>query len=41
MLAEVLAEARFDWQRGVALPTLRHPRLSGLLLRKASFTDSR
>ena len=34
----VAAEARFDWHRGIILAMLRHPRLSGLLLRKAVFT---
>ena len=40
VLEEVAAEARFDWHRGVILAMLRHPRLSGLLLRKALFTSS-
>ncbi|MGH7410099.1 MAG: hypothetical protein ACREJ6_03420 [Candidatus Methylomirabilis sp.] len=35
VLEEVAAEARFDWHRGVILAMLRHPRLSGLLLRRA------
>jgi flavin-dependent dehydrogenase len=35
VLEEVAAEARFDWHRGIILAMLRHPRLSGLLLRKA------
>jgi len=39
VLEEVAAEARFDWHRGVILAMLRHPRLSGLLLRKALFTS--
>jgi flavin-dependent dehydrogenase len=38
VLEEVAAEARFDWHRGVILAMLRHPRLSGLLLRKALFS---
>jgi flavin-dependent dehydrogenase len=37
VLEEVAAEARFDWHRGVILAMLRHPRLSGLLLRRAMF----
>ena len=40
ILEEVAAEARFDWHRGVILAMLRHPRLSGLLLRKALFTGT-
>jgi flavin-dependent dehydrogenase len=38
VLEEVAAEARFDWHRGVILAMLRHPRLSGLLLRRALFS---
>ena len=38
VLEEVAAQARFDWHRGVILAMLRHPRLSGLLLRKALFS---
>jgi flavin-dependent dehydrogenase len=41
VLEEVAAEARFDWHRGIILAMLRHPRLSGLLLRKALFSASR
>ena len=37
ILEEVAAEARFDWHRGVILAMLRHPRLSGLLLRRSLF----
>jgi flavin-dependent dehydrogenase len=41
VLEAVAAEARFDWHRGIILAMLRHPRLSGLLLRKALFSASR
>ncbi len=41
VLEEVAAEARFDWHRGVILAMLRHPRLSGLLLRKAVLASCR
>ncbi len=41
VLEEVAAEARFDWHRGIILAMVRHPRLSGLLLRKALFASSR
>jgi flavin-dependent dehydrogenase len=41
VLEEVAAQARFDWHRGIILAMLRHPRLSGLLLRKAVFSASR
>ena len=37
VLEEVAAEARFDWHRWVILAMLRHPRLSGLLLRRSVF----
>lgn len=37
VLEEVEAEAQFDWHRGIILAMLRHPRLSGLLLKKALF----
>ena len=35
VLQEVAAAAQFDWHGGIILAILRHPRLSGLLLRKA------
>lgn len=35
VLEEVAEEARFDWHRGIIMAMLRHPRLSGLLLRRA------
>jgi flavin-dependent dehydrogenase len=41
VLEEVAAQARFDWHRGIIMAMLRHPRLSGLLLRKAVFSASR
>ena len=37
VLEEVAAEARFDWHRGIILAMLRHPQLSGLLLKRAVF----
>ncbi len=37
VLEEVAAEARFAWHRGVILAILRHPRLSGLLLKRVVF----
>jgi len=37
VLEEVADEVRFDWHRGIIMAMLRHPRLSGLLLRKALF----
>ncbi len=40
VLEDVAAEARFDWHRGIILAILRHPRLSGLLLRKALFSSA-
>ena len=37
VLEEVADEVRFDWHRGLIMAMLRHPRLSGLLVRKLLF----